>query len=396
MLTTFFSSDELKSQYDITFSYRFSKRYAQGLKEKAKTDFPIYPLSFPDIYDFQLLPSSLPIPVRRIIFFAQRIFCVFPLLIFEIWIFSRLMRKIKPDIVHINNGGYPSALSARAAAIGAKIAGVPAVVMVVNGMADGYINLFRWLDYPVDRAVVCLVDKFVTGSAAASDKLRQVLRLSKNKTISIHNGITFQAPTSAAVETRQRIGLEKFDGVIFGIVGLLIPRKGHQVLLEAVVKLSESGRADLPLFKIVIVGDGPLRNNLKGFVRDKGLSEYCIFVGERNDVMNYMTIFDALVLSSTEHEDFPFVILEAMSHGKPVIASKVAGTVEQVVHRKTGLMVDPGDVTQLVSAMYEVASSPELRKQMGTAGHEYFLNHFTSEIAVSKYLSLYSSSNASL
>lgn len=391
MLATFFASEELRKQYDITFSYRFSKRYAQGLKERAKTDLSIYPLSFPEIYNFSLLPSSLPILVRRIIFLAQRILCVFPLLIYEIWAFSRLMRKIKPTIVHINNGGYPSALSARAAAIGAKIAGVPAVVMVVNSMADGYINLFRWLDYPVDRAVVCSVDRFVTGSAAASDKLRQVLRLSKNKTVSIHNGITLQAPTSATVETRQRIGLEKFDGVIFGIVGLLIPRKGHHVLLEAALKLIELKKEDMPSFKIVIVGDGPLRRNLEDFVRDKGLSEYCIFVGERNDVMNYMTIFDALVLSSTEREDFPFVILEAMSHGKPVIASKVAGTVEQVVHRETGLLVDPGDINQLVSAMYEVASSHRLRKQMGAAGYEYFLNHFTSVIAVRKYLSLYSS-----
>jgi L-malate glycosyltransferase len=390
MLATLFESYELRQQYDITFSYRFSKSYAKGLKEKVNFSFPIYPLWFPDILDFSLLPSSLPIFVRRIIFLAQRLFCLFPLLIYEVWSFYRLMKTIRPSIVHINNGGYPSALSARAAAIGAKIAGVPTVVMFVNNMAVGYNNFFRWLDYPLDRIVVYSVDKFLTGSAAASEMIKQVLRLTKNKTVSIHHGIAYQSPTSSAVETRKLLGLDNYEGVIFGIVGVLGPRKGHRVLFEAALKLLELRNDDMPSFKILIVGDGELRENLEKFVRENGLSDYCIFVGKRNDVMNYMTILDALVLSSTEHEDFPFVILEAMSHGKPVIASKVAGTVEQVVHRKTGLLVDPGDVTQLVLAMHEIATNLELRKQMGVAGREYFMNHFTSEIAVNKYILLYS------
>lgn len=175
MLAVLFASDELRRQYDITFSYRFSKRYAEGLKKKVKADFPIYSFSFPDILDSSLLPRKLPILVRRMIFFAQRIIFIFPLLIYEIFVFYRLMRKIRPDIVHINNGGYPGALSARAAAIGAKIARVPAIVMVVNNMAIGYDIFFRWLDYPIDRIVIYSVDKFVTGSAAASERLAKVL-----------------------------------------------------------------------------------------------------------------------------------------------------------------------------------------------------------------------------
>lgn len=389
MLTTFFGSKELRAQYDITFSYRYSRRYEEGLNQKAIIDFEVYPLLFPDIYDFSLLQASLHILVRRIYFFVVRIIFTIPLLISEIWKFYRLMKRIKPDIIHINAGGYPTALSARAAAIGARIAKVPSIVMVVNNMAVGYESLFRLLDYPIDRILVNTIDKFVTGSTAASERLKKVLHLSEYKVLPIYNGISFRPATLEKEKVLSSIGLDTFEGVIFGIVGLLIPRKGHRVLLDAVIQLSHRGNSQMPSFQLVIVGNGPLRTELEDFVNQNGISQYCIFVGERNDVMNYMQIFDALVLSSIENEDFPFVILEAMSYGKPVIASKVAGTVEQVVHQKTGILVDPGKADQVIAAMQGLAASPSLREQMGNAGYDYFLEHFSAEVAVSKYMRMY-------
>ena len=390
MLTNFFRSAELKDQYDITFSYRFSERYFQGLNQRIKPDFPVYPLSFPEIYDFSLLPLSIPLQVRRVYFLLARIALFIPLLIVEIWTFYRLMKRIKPDVLHINNGGYPAALSARAAAIGAKIANVPKIIMVVNNMAVEYNIFFRWLDYPIDRFVVKSVNKFVTGSKAASERLKKVLQLRPDKALSIYNGISYVSPTVGKKDMLQLLGLNNFEGVIFGIVGLLMPRKGHRILLEAAIKLANLEKDSMIPFKIVIVGDGGLRTDLENFATENGISDYCIFTGQQNEVMNYMAIFDVLILSSIENEDFPFVILEAMSHGKPIIASKVAGTVEQVIHRQTGILVNPGDTEQLASAMHELACSEELRQRMGVASHEHFLNNFTSEISVSKYLSLYS------
>lgn len=391
MFTAFFSSNELKEQYDISFSYRYNERYAEGLKQKTRADLDIYPLNFPDIYDFSLLPSNIPLIIRRIYFFAARIFLTFPLLLIEIWKFYRLMKEIRPNVVHINNGGYPAALSCRAAAIGSKLAGVCVTVMVINNMAVEYNNIFRWLDYPIDRRVVQAVDKFVTGSNAAAEKLKKVLNLNDEKITSINNGISSLPANKSRAAVLESLDLANFDGVIFGIVGLLIPRKGHRLLFEAATNLVK--RPDVPAIKIVIVGDGPLREDLEAFSRENNLLETCIFVGQRNDVMNYMSVFDVVVLSSIENEDFPFVILEGMSHGKPIIASKVAGTIEQVDHNNTGILVRPGDVEELTDAMYLLSKSNELRRQMGINGYQYFLNRFTSEISVAKYLSLYSFNN---
>ena len=390
MLPAFFQSAELKDQYDITFSYRFSKRYFEGLNQRIDPEFVVYPLSFSEIYDFSLLPSGIPLQLRRIYFLIARIVFFIPLLMVEIWTFYRLMKRIKPDVLHINNGGYPAALSARAAAIAGKIAKVPTIIMVVNNMAVEYNIFFRWLDYPVDRLVVSSVNKFVTGSKAASERLKKVLQLSPDKALSIYNGISYVSPTVEKKDMLQQLGLDNFEGVIFGIVGLLMPRKGHRILLEAAIKLANLAKDKMAPFKIVIVGDGGLRTDLENFAIENGISDYCIFTGQQNDVMNYMAIFDVLILSSIENEDFPFVILEAMSQGKPIIASKVAGTIEQVIHRQTGILVNPGDPDQLASAMHELACSEGLRKKMGEASHEHFLNNFTSEISISKYLSLYS------
>lgn len=82
---------------------------------------------------------------------------------------------MKPDILHINNGGYPAAQSALAAAIAGNISGVPKVVMVINNMAMDYKHYSRWIDYPLDRIFVACVNVFITGSSQAAQKLKSVL-----------------------------------------------------------------------------------------------------------------------------------------------------------------------------------------------------------------------------
>lgn len=391
MLVTLFNSAELKERYDISFSYRFSERYAQGLQQRVTPDFPVYTLAYPDIYDFRLLPPQWPLLLRRLWFFGVRLVGTIPLLLYEICSFWRLMRQLKPAIVHINNGGYPGALSARAAAIGSKLAGVPAVVMVVNSRTAGYTTLFRWLDYPVDRLVAHSVNQFVTGSTAASVRLREVLGLPKRQSVAIHNGIRGGQAAPPTKELRRELGLETFDGVIFGSVGNLTPEKGHSVLLDAVIQLVGSREGVMPQFKVVLVGEGAMRPILEDRIRENDMAEHFLLVGERSDVMDFMNLFDALVFPSTMLEDFPFVILEAMSVGKPVISSRIAGTVEQIADGETGILIEPGDTAKLAHAMRQVASSVELRREMGEAALQRFRKRFTSEVAAGSYATLYTS-----
>lgn len=389
MLANFFNSEQFRQKHAVSFSYIRNKLYTQGLQRRVNKDLPIYLVNSPDLSDYSKLPKWLPLSSRKIFMALLRLAFHLPLLTYQVFVLYRLFKKINPDILHINNGGYPAARSSLAAAIAGKWAGVPKVLMVVNNMAADYRHYSRWFDYPVDRLVVRAVDVFITGSQAAGARLRSVLKLPVAQVLAIHNGITLRSPSCTVTITRQRLGLGGFEGVTFGVVALLIPRKGHQVLLDAILKLVTDKKLEGSEFQVLIEGDGPLHQALVDFVSNNNLTPWVTFVGNEANVVDFMAALDVLILPSVQDEDFPNVTLEAMALAKPVIASRLAGTPEQVLDGTTGLLVEPRNVGQLAEAVYQLINDADLRKSMGFAALQRFSNHFTSQIALNNYSKLY-------
>ncbi len=386
MLVNFWSAADMREHFEVSFSYRFSRVYAQGLNARANIDFSTYPLFFPELSNFNLLPRKIPSLVRRVMLLVVRAGLNIPLLLYQVWVLSRLFKRLKPDVVHINNGGYPAALSARAAVIAAKLTGIKKIVMVVNNMAMDYQRFSRWWEYPIDRFVARTVTTFVTGSSVAGEQLKKVLKLPNNKLRIIHNGIQLRAVSESVTETRNRLGLSEFDGVILGVVSVMEQRKGHVVLLKALSYLPKN----LP-FKVLIEGNGILRATLEQCVIDHDLSDTCVFVGLEQNIMNLMALLDVLILPSISHEDFPNVVLEAMALGKPVIASRIAGTPEQIIEGETGILVPPADPIALSAAIEYLIENKIVREQMGAQGKKRFESNFIANIAVEKYRTLYQS-----
>lgn len=391
MLAVLFNSETLLQQYQISFSFAHSAIYYQGFKRKVLNQFPIYAYTFPALTDYYKLPKWMPLLIRKVIMVCLRFALYIPLMVYEVITLYVLFKKLRPDILHINNGGYPAARSARAAAIAGKLAAVPSILMVVNNMAVGYRHYSRWFDFPVDRLVVKSVDLFVTGSKSAAGQLQSVLGLPADKLTSIHNGISTRLRAETVCETRARLGLTRFDGVIFGVVALLVPRKGHQVLLDAILEISKQSSYSSGSFKVLIEGHGSLRDELRSFVNTYALNDYVEFVGDEKNIVDFMAILDALILPSVADEDFPNVVLEAMSLGKPVIASRLAGVPEQVCEGETGLLVSPRSVEQLALAITQLCNNGPLRKQMGEAAADRFQICFTAEVSIKNYLTLYQS-----
>ena len=391
MLAVFFNSDELKAAYNVSFSFKYSAEYASGYARRVHSSVPLYPIYFLDISDVSKLPIWVPLFGRRILLRLFRMVLYWPLLAYEVFVLTRLFHKIKPDILHINNGGYPAALSARAAAIAGKIAAVPKILMVVNNWAADYTMFYRWADYPVDRIVVKSVDLFITGSKAAATRLISVLTLPAHNITALHNGIPLRLSTEVLSETRARLDLSSFDGVIFGVVAWLVPRKGHQVLFDAILNISKQPGEGSRRFKVLIEGNGPLRDKLVSFVNTHGLNDYIEFVGDEENIVNFMTLLDVLILPSVANEDFPNVVLEAMALGKPVISTRLAGVPEQVVDGETGILVNPDNVEQLELAITDLCNNTPLRMKMGDAAVDKFKEKFTEEIAVKNYIALYKS-----
>lgn len=391
MLVNLLSHPATRRQFDVSLSYRASPRYTAGLEHRVRLDFPVYPLQFPE--PSTTIPTApwWPDPLRRLVRFISRQLATVPLLLYEVWLLHRLFARLNPDVLHINNGGYPAALSARAAAIAGRLAGVPHVVMVVNNLAEVREGPTSVLRAAVDRLVVAAVSRFITGSAAAAAQLRYVLGLGETDCEAYPNGIALRAPTETREETLRRLNLNESAGVLFGVVAVMEPRKGHRVLLEAAVKLVRGADGRAPAFTVLLEGNGPLRAELESFVEAHGLSPYCMFVGDEVNVMNLMSALDVLVLPSIAHEDFPNVILEAMGLGKAVIASRLAGTPEQLSDGATGLLVPSGDADALSAAMSRLCSDAALRQAMGRAGRIRFEERFTADASVRRYVALYQS-----
>lgn len=391
MLAVLFNSHKLHQEYEVSFSFAYSALYLQGFKRRVLNKFPIYAFTFPALTDYYKLPNWIPLLIRKIIMAFLRFIFNVPLMVYEVIALYLLFRKIKPRILHINNGGYPAARSALAAAIAGKLAAIPKTLMVVNNMAVDYRHYSRWFDYPIDRMVVKSVDLFVTGSKAAAAQLQSVLAIPSHKITSLHNGIPSRLGVETLSETRIRLGLSSFDGVIFGVVALLVPRKGHQVLLDAILNICSQSNNCSNNFKVLIEGHGPLRDKLVSFVNIHALNDYVEFVGDEKNIVDFMAILDVLILPSVADEDFPNVVLEAMALGKPVIASRLAGMPEQVSEGETGFLVSPLNAEQLAVAITELCNNAPLREQMGQAARNKFQNFFTAEVAVENYLKLYRS-----
>lgn len=389
MLANFFNSKSFREVHEISFSYVSTKLYEDGLKRRVHLDLPVYPLNFHSFPDLKRMSQWIPPFFSKMFFSIFRLIFNAALFSYQIYILFCLFKKIKPDILHINNGGYPAALSARAAAVAAKYSGVPNVVMVINNMAVGYWSYSRWLDYPIDRVVARCVDTFITGSHAAGNRLQDVLKLSDTQIKTIHNGIELRDFTCTTDETKQRFGLHEFKGVIFGVVALLVPRKGHQILLDAILMMVADKKFSGKEFKILIEGSGPLKQKLFDFVDKNHLSPWVEFIGDEDSIIDFMAALDVLILPSVRDEDFPNVILEAMALGKPVIASRLTGLMEQVVDGVTGLLFAPGDATQLAANIYQLLGSSETRVSMGDEAKKRFVGNFTSSIALDNYNEAY-------
>jgi glycosyltransferase involved in cell wall biosynthesis len=162
-------------------------------------------------------------------------------------------------------------------------------------------------------------------------------------------------------------------------VGRLIPVKGHVNLVLACARLAAAG---IP-FRCRIVGEGTLRDLIRQRIVAHGLSGSVELLGARtsDEVRTLLATGDALVLPSVptaegRREGIPVVLMEAMSSGLPVVASRMAGIPELVEDHVSGLLVEPGDIGGLADALAVLAADPTLRDRLGRAGRARVLEAF--------------------
>jgi glycosyltransferase involved in cell wall biosynthesis len=274
------------------------------------------------------------------------------------------------------------------AVIAARVTGVRNIVFVVNNIAVDYKHPYRWLDILVDRLVVRYTSFFVTGSYVAISHLKSILKIPDARAINLPNGVGLREISETRKETLSRLGFADFGGTIFGVISAMEPRKGHLHLFQSIKSLIESNQ-NTKNFIILVEGSGGICDSLTRFVEDNDLSQVIRFIGSENQVFNFISAIDVLIFPSTHGEDFPNVISEAMALSKPVIATRVGGTTEQLLDNHTGFLVEVDSVTELSGAILKLIQEPSRIEVMGKRGQERYFERFTVEKSIENYVQLY-------
>ena len=230
---------------------------------------------------------------------------------------------------------------------------------------------------------ICAKAEFV---AAETDYSRDLLAArapdSAEKIFRVYNGIQLKKFDPAAAS--------RSPGPIRLLsVGRLVEFKGFDVLIEACAEL----RRNRVEFACEIIGAGPLRDELEARAAEKGLADTIHFSGERSQeyVLSALTACDIFVLAALTDsrgasDVFPTVIAEAMTSGKAVVSTTVAGIPELVVQNETGILVAPRDPHALAGAIERLVGDQGLRTRLGQTGRQRIEKHFTIETTIEPLL----------
>jgi glycosyltransferase involved in cell wall biosynthesis len=301
--------------------------------------------------------------------------------------FYRLLRRLKPDIVHTHNpkpGIYGR--------LGARAAGVPVVVNTVHGLYATRDDPLRRRSavYALERLAATCSDAELVQNPEDLETLA-ALRVPRSRLHLLGNGIDlgrFQLGTVAAA-SRHRLRAEwgvASDEVVVGAVGRLVWEKGYAEIFEAARLL----RARRPRTRFVVAG--PAEPGKVDGVPAAALAESerdgVVFLGYREDVEHLYAAMDVYVLASYR-EGFPRSAMEAAAMGVPIVATNIRGCRQVVDDGLTGLLVPPKDGSALAGAIERLGQQPDLRASMGQAAVVKARHEFDERRVIDFTLELY-------
>jgi glycosyltransferase involved in cell wall biosynthesis len=322
----------------------------------------------------------------------------------SLWDWLRIIRKEKPDtIVFLYNSieAFPWQ-----APLAAALAGVRKRISIqhlippplpLSAQAKSPRDLLRRLIGRQARNVLKLktsarISSYLSSttvcvSNAVRNALVNVYGFRPGKTIVVLNGVSTSnysasKTNGAVVRTRLDIDPEEF---VLVCAARLVEEKGIDVLIRAVSRVVRQG---VPC-KCIILGDGPLREQLQQKVNLEGLWDYVFFEGFQPDVRPYLQAASAFILTSYL-EGLPISILEAMASGLPCIVTNVGGNAEAIENGVTGLVIPPGSAEAAADAIVYLATNPEKRLEMAGKTREVVQRLFDLDKTMSELVGLIS------
>jgi glycosyltransferase involved in cell wall biosynthesis len=280
-----------------------------------------------------------------------------------------IYRRFPFDIIYSNAlipAGYAGCL------IACKL-GLPSVCYV----GESYIEHLYYSKFTKKKLVDVITNS--TRIVSASSKLRDnVLRIAnpKEPVEVIYRGTDTQLfkPLDINLKLKRQLGLPD-NSVVIVFVGWLVKRKGVSDLLNAFGMVATK----FPQAYLLIIGEGPERENLRSLSRIMGIDKRVIFTGvvKNEEIPSYHSITDVMVFPSYA-EGLPNAVVEAVACGKPVVATNVGGIPEVITPGINGFLITAGDVKTLSSNIIQILTNTTLRKQMGRMSRQIAETRFNA------------------
>jgi len=296
-----------------------------------------------------------------------------------------ILKNNKIDILHTHGGvaGFFGRWAARKCR-------TPVVVHTLHGIHYlHYRNFLLKLFFVLlEKYFSRFTDAIVFVSEADRKKGENFKLGSEEKMYTIKNGIDLPAfkeknITDLKDDKRKELGLESFQPIV-GTVARLHRQKGIPYLLKAAKRISQA----FPRIKILIIGGGPLDKKLERAAKRLGVKECVWFMGERKDATELLSLFDVFVLSSL-WEGLPYVLMEASTLEKPVVASDVDGIREVIEDGETGILVPARSPEKLAEAVIRLLHEKDLAAQLGANAKKSIPPKFSLSRMVEETQNLY-------
>jgi glycosyltransferase involved in cell wall biosynthesis len=289
---------------------------------------------------------------------------------------ARFLRRERVSVVHCHDQ-YSNLFSA----ISARIAGVPVVIASK-----------RWLHSPLRYRITNgigyrVATRVLVNSEAVAQSLRSADRIARRRVVILPNFVdeaAFDPPTNGArLQWKRELRLE--DGApVVGIIASLQRIKDHATLLRAARVLVSRW----PRLVVVIVGVGPLLDELRALAVQLGIEDGVRFAGLRPQTPSFHHLFDISVLCSVS-EGFPNSLVETMAASRPIVATSVGGIRDAVRDGEHGLLVPPGDHAKLAEAIGSLLDDPARANAMGRAGARRVREDFNARVVIDSLEHLY-------
>lgn len=304
-----------------------------------------------------------------------------PITLFKLW---RLLRQLRPDIVHTRN------LAALEGTLPAALAGVPARVHGEHGRDVSDLDGSNIGRQRLRRLFKPFVHHYVALSKDLERYLHEKIHVPRARIAQLYNGVDTDL-FHAADGGREPLPHPEFapaDAFVIGTVGRMQAVKDQITLARAFVLLLQMAPHAAKRLRLVMVGDGPLRTQVADILEQAGAGALAWLPGERDDVARIMRGLDLFVLPSLA-EGISNTILEAMASGLPVVATAVGGNPELVDEGRTGQLVPRSDPQAMAQAMLRYNADPAECRRQGLEARRRAERDFSMTAMVNNYMAIY-------